>query len=86
MGNIAHGSAGRVELLQIDQVFNRHFKSLYSRKCLGPFTPANISNSVNGSETLRTQRALPPCSPNFLLGYNLVSPESPRSGPIHKVG
>ena len=64
-------------LLQIDQVFNRHFKSLYGRKCYSNSSAALRAPS-NSSIAHRW------CTPNYGIGYNLISPESPRSGPIHK--
>eukprot|EP00597_Dinobryon_sp_UTEXLB2267_P001358 CAMPEP_0170062968 /NCGR_PEP_ID=MMETSP0019_2-20121128/4001_1 /TAXON_ID=98059 /ORGANISM="Dinobryon sp., Strain UTEXLB2267" /LENGTH=592 /DNA_ID=CAMNT_0010269259 /DNA_START=539 /DNA_END=2317 /DNA_ORIENTATION=+ len=92
---LSHGSTAKLDLLQIDQVFNRHFKSLYNRKCIPIGTAISFAfndNSTdrsttrdgNGTLEVRTPRALPKCVPNFVLGYNLVSPESPRFGPIHK--
>lgn len=61
-------------LLQIDQVFNRHFKSLYGRKCY-----SNSTAALRNSSTAHRW-----CTPNYGIGYNLISPETPRSGPIHK--
>ena len=72
LGNIPLGS-----LLQIDQVFNRHFKSLYARNC---FSDTSAAIQVTNSSRITNKL----CTPNYAIGYNLVSPESPRAGPMHK--
>ena len=100
-------SSGGVDFLQIDQVFNRHFKAKYNRKCrwsnsTSPLWPSQSENAEGGRALneitnklkidLRSRRLSgtqtdeyqPLCSPNFAVGFNLVSPESPRVGPVHK--